>query len=146
MLSKETFMRALLPLALVAMLATAAVAQVTVGGPTEVQDPNYPLKVRILERNVTRGFSIRTWGRADLYTDGKAQGFDYQADCDMVFMVSRGDERYSARWKKPNMELEMLVSKMGTGKNSKCTVKADLKPFVYEFQRGVLGTVPMDNK
>ena len=121
-----------------------ALAQLTVGGPTQVADPAYALKVRILERNTDRsGFAVRTWGRADLYDGQKAQGFDYQADCNMVFMVSRGDERFSARWKKQDKELEMLVSKMGTGKSSKCVVKADLKPYTYEFERGVIVTKPM---
>lgn len=140
-------MRALLPMLLMAATALAA-PQVEVGGPTQAQDPNYPLRVRILERNITRGFELRAWGRADLYTNGKAQGFDYQADCQLVFMVSHGDERYSARWKKPNVELEMLVSKIGTGKSSKCTVKADLKPFAYEYTGPgrVIGTVPLDDK
>jgi len=106
-------------------------SQIPVGGPTQVQDPNYPLRVRILERNTSRhNGSMRMWGRADLM-EPQAQGFDYESTCDELFMVSHGDELYSARWKKQDRELEMLVSKMGTGKSNKCVLKADLKPFVY---------------
>jgi hypothetical protein len=62
-------------------------------------------------------------------------------------MVSHGDEVYSARWKKPNTELEMLVSKMGTGKSEKCTVKADLKPFVYYWDANhLIQTRPLADK
>jgi hypothetical protein len=58
-------------------------------------------------------------------------------------MVTHGDERYSARWKKQDKELEFLVSKIGTGKAQKCTVKADLHQFVYEFQNGAVVTKPL---
>ena len=117
--------------------------QLPVGGPTQVQDPAYPLRVRILERNGSRSaYGLRMWGRANI-TVPQEQGFDYQSDCDTLFMVSHGDEVYSARWKKPDKELEMLVSKMGTGKSEKCTVKADLKPFVYYYDKGVIQTKPM---
>jgi hypothetical protein len=109
-----------------------ALPQLTVGGPTQVQDPAYPLRVRVLGRNSSRsGYgAMRVWGRADLVVP-QEQGFDYESDCNVLFMVSYGDELYSARWKKQDKELEMLVSKMGTGKSEKCTVKADLKPYVY---------------
>jgi hypothetical protein len=121
-----------------------ALAQVSVCGPTQVQDPAYPLWVRILERNTSRsGGAIRMWGRADLFNGPQEQGVDYQSDCSEVFMVSHGDEQYSARWKKQDKELEMLVSRMGTGKSNKCVLKADVKPYTYEFKRGVIVTKPV---
>jgi hypothetical protein len=116
---------------LLAILVLAFTQMVNVGGPTQVQDPAYPLHVRILQRSgERRNGAMRVWGRGDIESP-KEQGFDYQSDCDVLFMVSHGDEFYSARWKKQDKELEMLVSRMGTGKAEKCTVKADLKPFVY---------------
>jgi len=141
-------MRHIVPLFLALVLASGALAQVEVGGPTPVQDPAYPLRVRILTRNGTRGQSgIRMWGRADLFSP-KEQGIDYETTCSEVLMVTDGDERYSARWKKPDKELEMLLSKVGTGKANKCVVKVDLQQFVYEFERGTSGAVvtkPMAN-
>lgn len=123
--------------------AGIALAQVSVGGPTPGQDPNYPLKVRILTRNASRGPSdMRMWGRADLFGGAQAeQGFDYESTCDEVVMVTHGDERYSARWKKQDRELEMLLSKVGSGKANKCSVKTDLQQFVYEFENGARGAV-----
>jgi hypothetical protein len=118
-------------------------SQVPVGGPTQVQDPNYPLRVRILERNTHRqNGSMRMWGRGDLIAQSE-QVFDYESTCGELFMVSHGDELYSARWKKQDRELEMLVSKMGTGKSEKCTLKADLKPFVYVRSDHGITTKPM---
>jgi len=133
--------RLLAPVFLALVLVSAALAQVNVGGPTEVQDPAYPLRVRILTRNGSRGpYGIRMWGRADLFGQ-QEQGFDYETTCDEVLMVTHGDERYSARWKKQDKELEMLVSRVGTGKANKCVLKADLQQFVYEFERGTSGPV-----
>ena len=37
----------------------------------------------------------------------------------------------------------MLVSRMGAGKSYKCSVKADLKPFVYEYEDSQIVTKPM---
>jgi len=120
-----------------------ALAQVRVGGPTPGQDPNYPLRVRILTRNTDRGpYGIRMWGRADLFGGTLAeQGFDYESTCDELVMVTHGDERYSARWKKQDRELEMLLSKVGSGKANKCSVKTDLQQFTYEFEDGTRGPV-----
>ena len=136
-------MRIIVTLLLGLVLVSVALAQVSVGGPTNVQDPAYPLRVRILTRNTDRipYGGMRMWDRADLFTDQKEQGFDYESTCDEVVMVTHGDERYSARWKKQDKELEMLLSRVGTGKANKCTVKADLQQFVYEFERGTSGAV-----
>ena len=80
------------------------------------------------------------WGRADLIGPPE-QGFDFESECSEVFMVSHGDDQYSARWKKQNKELEMLVSKIGTGKSNKCVLKADLKPYVYVHENGASGAI-----
>jgi len=82
------------------------------------------------------------WGRADIVAP-QQQGFDYESDCSEVFMVSHGEELYSARWKKQDQQLEMLVSRMGTGKSNKCVLKADLKPYIYEFENGGIVTRPL---
>jgi hypothetical protein len=113
-----------------------------VGGPTQVPDPAYPIHVRILGRNVTQ--SVRVWGRGDIF-EPTEQGFDYETDCSIAFMRSEGEERYSARWKKPDKELEILVSRIGTGKSDKCVLKVDLKPFIYDVDtaRHVVVTKPM---
>jgi hypothetical protein len=136
-------MRPIAVLPLVLVLAGVAFAQINVGGPVQTQDPAYPLRVRILTRNMSGGQSgLRTWGRADLFGGAvPEQGFEYESTCDEVLMVTHGDERYSARWKKQDRELEMLVSKVGSGKANKCSVKADLQQFIYEFERGANGPV-----
>jgi hypothetical protein len=134
-------MRLLVSLFVALVLVSGTLAQVEVGGPTQVQDPAYPLRVRILTRNTSRGpYGIRMWGRADLFGQ-QEQGFDYESTCSEVLMVTHGDERYSARWKKQDKELEMLVSRVGTGKSNKCVLKADLQQFFYEYENGNSGPV-----
>ena len=132
-------MRRLLPVFLtLVLLVGGARAQVNVGGPTQVQNPTYPLRLRILTRNTSRGpyGGLRTWGRADLFSP-QEQGVDYESECSQYLMATVGEQRYSARWKKPNNELELLVSRVGTDKADKCTVKVNLQPFIYEYHDGV---------
>src|SRR5262249_36638257 len=129
-------------------LAVVSVAwsQVRVGGPSETQDPAYPLRVRIITRNTSRGGygGMRMRGRGDLFGQ-QEQGFDYASTCDELLMVTHGDDRYSAKWKKQDKELEMLVSKIGSGKADKCSVKTDVHPFIYEVERGAVVTKPIPN-
>lgn len=143
-------MKILVPVFLVLTSVGILFAQVEVGGPTQTQDPAYPLRVRILQRNWSRGsYGQRMWGRGDVINGQQEQGFDYESTCDERFMVSHGEEEYSARWKKPNEQLEMLVSRMGTGKSDKCVLKADLKDYVYTHKGGAadgaIVTRPMPN-
>ena len=114
-----------------------------VGGPTQVEDPAYPLRVRILGRNI--GGSGTFWGRGDVFSPAE-QGFDYQTDCSTPFMRSEGDERYSARWKKQDKELEILISRIGTNRSEKCALKVDLKPFIYDidYDRHRVVTRPLE--
>jgi hypothetical protein len=135
-------MRVFVPIVLGLVLASGASAQMDAGGPTHVQDPAYPLKVRILTRNTSQGAygGMRMWGRADLFGQ-QEQGFDFESTCGEVFTVTKDDERYSARWKKQDKELEILISRVGTGKSSKCVMKADLQKFVYEFENGNSGSI-----
>jgi hypothetical protein len=128
----------------VLVLVLIALAQMNVGAPMQVQDPAYPLRLRVLSRNSSRGpYGVTTWGRADLYDGQKEQAVDYEADCDEVVMVTSGEERYGARWKKQDKQLEILLSRMGTGKVDRCTIKTDLKPFIYGFDHGEIVTRPM---
>lgn len=129
------------------MLATLLLAlPQVVGGPTQVADPAYPLHIRILGRNVARtaNGSTRVWGRGDIFEPSE-QGFDYETDCSIVFMRSEGEERYSGRWKKQDKEIEILVSRIGTGKSDKCVLRTDLKPFIYDvdYDRHMVVTKPM---
>ncbi|MGC1830647.1 MAG: hypothetical protein WA663_09600 [Candidatus Acidiferrales bacterium] len=112
--------------------------------PTGVQDPKFPLRVKILGTNWTHGpLGTHGWGRGDLVVPQR-QGFDYTYDCSQPFMVTTGDEIYSARWKKQDKQLELLVGKIGSdNKAEKCELNVNLQPFVYERRNGGIVTVPL---
>jgi len=136
-------MKILVPVLLVLACVSPVFAQASVAAPAQKRDPNYPLQVLILGRNTSHdpngGFWV--WGSADLFSGQEEQGFEYQSDCGQLFTVSYADNRFSARWKKSNEQLEIVVSKVGTGKSEKCEMKAELKQFVYEFDPGQQGHV-----
>jgi hypothetical protein len=143
-------MKILAPVLLVLACVSPVFGQASAAAPAPKRDPNYPLQVVILGRNTAHdpngGFWV--WGSADLFSGQEEQGFDYQSDCGQLFTVSFADQRFSARWKKTNAQLEVVVDKMGNGKPEKCEMKADLKQVVYEFdpaQQGHVITKPLPN-
>ena len=141
-------MRILVPIALFLTSVSLVFAQGNVGAPAQKRNPNYPLQVLILARNASHDSNGGFWvlGRADLFTGQQEQGFDYQSDCEQFFTASDGDKRYSARWKKQNELLEILVGNTGTGKLAKCELKTELKQVVYEYdpdQQGQVITRPL---
>jgi hypothetical protein len=84
---------------------------------------DYPLRVHIFSHNSISHYSgyggVRSLndvdgeGRANLYENSQPRGFDFQYVCDERLMNSMGYETYPARWKKTNVELELLLPVSG---------------------------------
>ena len=84
---------------------------------------DYPLRVHIFSHNSFSHYAgyagIRTLndvdgeGRANLYENSQPRGFDFQFNCEERLMNSMGYETYPARWKKPNVEMELLLPVSG---------------------------------
>jgi len=112
--------------------------------PTGVQDPKFPLRVKIIGDNWNRSASgVHGWGRGDLVVP-QLQGFDYAYNCSQPFMPTTGEEVYSARWKKQDKQLELLTGKIGSdNKADKCELNVTMQPFVYLWRNGSVVTVPM---
>jgi hypothetical protein len=80
---------------------------------------DYPLRVHIFSHNGVSHYSgpggIRSLndvdgeGRANLYENSQPRAFDFQYVCDERLLNSMGYETYPARWKKINVELELLL-------------------------------------
>jgi hypothetical protein len=118
---------------------------ITPDGPTDVQNPEFPLRVQILAANWRHNpFGTSEWGRGDIEVPQR-QGFEYNGDCWVPFTATRGAEVYSARWKKQGKRLELLVGKVGSNnKSDRCELKVDLKPFTYERgENGLIVTRPI---
>ncbi|MBV9759185.1 MAG: hypothetical protein JO340_01360 [Acidobacteriaceae bacterium] len=83
-------------------------------------------------------------GRANLYENSEARGFDYSFRCGERLMTSSGFETYLARWKKPGRELELVLPVMGNPNAAKsCSLKVELKNSVYLRHNGSLEQEPV---
>jgi len=84
---------------------------------------DYPLRVHIFSHN---GYShyygvsgVRSLqdvdgeGRANLYENSQPRAFDFHYECEERLMDSEGFDTLPARWKKPNLELEVLLPLSG---------------------------------
>jgi hypothetical protein len=133
------------------LLSTAALA-----GSRNPAD--YPLRVSILQFNTFSHYyrpgggpygtleNAEGEGRANLFENSEAHGFDFSYNCQQRLMFSPGYETYMARWKKPGRELEILLPVMGgkPGDTSSCDLKVTMKPdSVYVRHNGVFGEEPI---
>ena len=84
---------------------------------------DYPLRVHIFNHN---GYShyygyngarsledVDGEGRANLYENSQPRAFDFHYECEERLMDSEGFDTLPARWKKPNLELEVLLPVSG---------------------------------
>jgi hypothetical protein len=102
---------------------------------------DYPLRVHIFSHNSYSHYwgpgGIRTLnevdgeGRANLYENGEPKGMDFRYNCDSRIMNSAGYETYMAKWKKPGVELQILMPAGG----GKCDLHVDVKPNVVYVRR-----------
>jgi len=80
---------------------------------------DFPLRVHIFTHN---GYShyyglngnrslegVDGEGRANLYENSQPRAFDFHYECEERLMDSEGFDTLPARWKKPNVELEVLL-------------------------------------
>ncbi len=100
--------------------------------PATVADPEFPLRVRIIESRWNHVWqSYAGWGRGDLLGD-KPVGFDYTYSCGQPLLHNaQRAEYYQARWKKQDQKLELLTQKVGSGHVHRCELKIALKPGPY---------------
>jgi hypothetical protein len=110
---------------------------------------DYPLRVHIFQVTQRSHYYRESMdfadgeGRANLFENGEARGFDFNFRCGTRLMTSPGYETYAARWKKPGKELALLLPVMGRpGSASSCELKVELKPGAYYRHNGALEEEP----
>jgi hypothetical protein len=105
--------------------------------PTSTPDPAFPVHVQILGIHWNHNqYGTHGYGRGNVVA-ADVKGFDYTFDCGDPFMATKGEEFYSARWKKPDQKLELIEERIGSGgKTEKCELKVDMKPFAYKRVNG----------
>jgi hypothetical protein len=112
---------------------------------------DYPLRVHIYKHTGVSHYSgwggarslqgVDGEGRANLYENSRPRGFDFHYECDDRLMNSSGFDTYPARWKKPGVELELLLE--ATGHTCKLHV-AMKEGVVYHSHDGRFGEEPAD--
>ena len=111
---------------------------------------DYPLRVHIhtvsQHSHYMRGMLnfVDGEGRANLFENGEARGFDYSFRCGQRLMTSPGYETYPARWKKRGKELDMLRPIMGRPDAAgSCVLKVEMKDGAYFRHNGALEEEPV---
>ena len=123
-------------------LAAAAAGNVNVA--------DYPLRVHLFQvtqrSHYYRGQLdfVDGEGRANLFENSEARGFDYSFRCGQRLMTSPGFETYLARWKKPGREVEILLPVMGKPNSANsCALKVEMKNSAYFRHNGALEEQPV---
>jgi hypothetical protein len=112
---------------------------------------DYPLRVHIFSHggishySGPRGISsldeVDGEGRANLYEGSQPRAFDFHYVCDERLMNSMGYETYPARWKKPNVEMELLLPVSG----KTCKFRVAMKDGVAYYRHdGNFGEEPAE--
>jgi len=112
---------------------------------------DYPLRVHIYSHNGVSHYygygGVRSLddvdgeGRANLYENSLPRGFDFKYECEERLMNSMGYETYPARWKKVNVELELLLPVSG----KTCKFHVAMKDGIaYHKHDGVFGEEPAE--
>jgi hypothetical protein len=112
---------------------------------------DYPLRVHIFSHNSVSHYSgyggikslndVDGEGRANLYENSQPRGFDFKYECEERLMNSMGYETYPARWKKPNVELELLLPVSG----KTCKFRVAMKDGIaYYKHNGDFGEEPAE--
>jgi hypothetical protein len=112
---------------------------------------DFPLRVHIFSHD---GYShyygyggVRTLndvdgeGRANLYENSQPRGFDFKYVCDERLMNSMGYETYPARWKKVDVELEVLLPVSGKTCKFQVAMKVGI---AYHAPNGKFGEMPAE--
>jgi hypothetical protein len=112
--------------------ATAVPQYEAPGVASTVPNPDFPLHIRVLSQGerVRNRFGTHGFGRADLLGN-PVRGMDYAFDCFTAFLHNANGEFYQGRWKKTDLEMEILVQRVGSDHVDKCTLKVTMKPEPY---------------
>ncbi len=114
------------------------------------KDPsNYPLKVYIFQvawgsHNV-RYNEYRATGRGNVWEGNAVHGFDFTYDCSFPVRRTARNQPYLAKWKKAQVRLDLLASKIGTNdKYEECQLQTTVRMGVYVVSEGNISEVSQE--
>lgn len=103
---------------------------------------DYPLKVELLANTwqwyrpfpyrEPQNFRYRVTGRGNVGDGPTVHAFDFKYDCSIHVRLTLPKETYLAKWKKPRLELELLIPDIGKeGKYETCELQTTVREGVY---------------
>lgn len=113
---------------------------------------DYPLRIHVFGRQQTTFYHNRMEdeakgdGRANLFESGTPHAVNFSYDCSEKVRASFGYETYAAKWKKPGLELVVLMPVFGKpNAYFTCNFKTDIKKdMAYAAKDGRMGEEPAD--
>lgn len=117
--------------------------------PAFAKPHDYPMQVQVINSHWhgRRGWS-NGFGHANLFANEPGrppkQGMDFNFSCSQPIRHTFMPDTYRARWGKNQYEVVVLLPVLGTDKGSECTMKIEMRNFVYQGGRGGLHTLPLD--
>jgi hypothetical protein len=108
---------------------------------------DYPFRIHVFNRSETDFYHYRVAeeskgeGRANLFANNDVHGVDFSYDCSHKLKASFGYETYPAKWKKPNLELVVLMPVFGQpNAYFTCDFKTVVKDYAYVSHEGRLSS------
>ncbi|MFC6647256.1 hypothetical protein ACFQBQ_17100 [Granulicella cerasi] len=111
---------------------------------------DYPLRIVVMKDHASNHYYDGMYfyshgrGKANLFDGARVNAMEYQFRCEGHPTSNEADEFYPARWKKPGVELEMLMGEIGSSHVSKCTLQVAMKPYVYRVHDGSIETLTQE--
>lgn len=109
---------------------------------------DYPMRLQVIHsRWHGRHGWINGYGHGNLITQQPGQppkqGMDFEYSCGTPVRHTFAADTYPARYGKNNLEVVVLLPELGSEKEKECTLKIEMKDFVYQGGRGgTLWAVP----
>ncbi|MGC1873123.1 MAG: hypothetical protein WA700_19370 [Acidobacteriaceae bacterium] len=117
--------------------------------PIAAKSHDYPMRLQVIHsRWHGRHGWIEGFGHGNLMTGQPGappkQGMDFEYSCSTPVRHTFAPDTYPARYGKNNLEVVVLLPEMGSTNQKECTLKIEMKDFVYQGGRGgTLWSVPL---
>lgn len=118
--------------------------------PISAKTHDYPMRLQVIHsRWHGRHGWIEGYGHGNLITGQPGappkQGMDFEYSCSTPVRHTFAPDTYPARYGKNNLEVVVLLPELGTDKGKECTLKIEMKDFIYRGgPNGELYSVPLN--
>ena len=130
-------------------VVSALILVVISASPLFAKSHDYPMRLQVIH---SRWHGRHGWangyGHGNLITNQPGappkQGMDFEYSCSTPVRHTFAPDTYPARYGKNNLEVVVLLPELGSDKDKECTLKIQMKDFVYQGGRGgTLWSVPL---